>query len=241
MGWAATADPERFDEAVEWFAARIPLTADMAAELAQYSRTRAFTISGVAQLDIVQQVYDSLLDAIGKGTPLDEWKDAIEEKLTNAWGKRDSARLETIYRNSTQQALNAGRWREQNRPDIKALRPYGLFDAIDDGRTSEICKHWSDVVLPLDEFARRNAVPQLHHRCRSQIRNISEREAKRRGITTDPPTIKADDGFGEPPTESEFEPDAAKYATELYGLYVKKREGMLAKTKPRTIKVTTDE
>lgn len=161
----ATADPERFEPAIEWFRSRVPMTREMVDALGGYSGSRAWTITGVAQLNIVQDVHESLARAIEKGTPLKQWQDEIEKTLTDAWGRQNAPRIETIYRNATQQALNAGRWREMQDPDIKAIRPFGFFDAIDDLKTSDFCRRWNKTVLPLDEFAKRRACPQCHHRC----------------------------------------------------------------------------
>lgn len=237
MTWNTTAEPEKFDEAYDYFANKFPVTEELAEQLGQYAGPRAWTVAGVAQLDIVLDVHRSLLKAIEQGTPLDEWKEAIEEKLTKAWGKKNSPRVETIFRNASQQSFNAGRWRQMSDPAIAELRPYAEFDAIDDERTSEFCHEWDDTILLREEFAKRNACPQCHHRCRSQLRAVSEREAQRRGITETPPDTKPDAGWGKAPTEAEFTPDPADYPPELFNEYRRKRDEIEDKAKRPKIKL----
>ncbi len=220
--WRVTADPDRFDEAVAFFESRFPVTEEVRDALDEYAGERAWTIAGVAQLEIVNDVHESLTRAIANGTPLDTWKKEVEASLTDAWGKSDSARIDTIFINATQQSYNAGRWRQMQDPEVKALRPYGFFDGVNDSRQSPICKKWDGTILPIDEFADRGACPQLHHRCRSQIRSIRESEARRRGITETPPDIEAAEGFGAAPTEAQWKPDPKKYPNVLWAEFQRK-------------------
>ena len=225
MTWEVTAEPSRFDEAVEWFAGRFPTTEETAAEIDGYAEQRAFKIAGVAQLEVVQQVHESLTDAIATGIPFEEWQRQIRDDLTKAWGRPDSHRIETIFRNANQQSYNAGRWRQMHHPDVVGLRPYGFFDGVVDSRQTDICRNWDGTILPLEEFAQRGACPQLHHRCRSNIRSITEREAKRRGgVTAEVPTDTADAGFGQAPTEADWQPDPSKYDPGLFATYEAKRQ-----------------
>lgn len=238
MSWSATADVERFDDAVEWFANRFPITEELADELGDYAGPRAWTVAGVAQLDIVMQVHASILRALSRGTPFDEWKREISATLTAAWGAKNAHRIETIFRNATSQALSAGRWRQITDPDVMTLRPYGLFDAVLDARTSDICEEWDGTILPLDEFAQRGAVPQLHHRCRSQIRSITQREAFRRGVTDRLPDATAQTGFGKAPTEADWSPDSRDYSASLFAEYERKRAELERKAKRKKAKTS---
>jgi SPP1 gp7 family putative phage head morphogenesis protein len=222
--WSATAEVERFDEAVDWFRNRFPVTPELAAKLGKYAGARAWTIAGVAQLDVVLDTYESLLKAVEKGTPLKEWQDEIEEKLTKAWGRQDSARIETIFRNATQQSFNAGRWRQMNEPAIKALRPYVLFDGINDGRQSKICLELDGTVVEIDDPWLETHSPQLHHRCRSKLRSLSAKQAKERGVTEAPQDLTPSPGFGKIPDDvaEPWKPDPKDYPAEVFQIYEKK-------------------
>lgn len=224
MPWSATADVEKFDEAVEYFRSKFPITEELADALGEYAGDRAWTIAGVSQLDIVLQTYDELLKAIENGTPLEEFQDAVEESLTEAWGKTDSPRIETIFRNATQQSLNAGRWRQMTDPDVKELRPGVLVDGIGDVRQSEICEEIDGTVISVDDPWLDTHHPQLHHRCRTQLVSLSAADVERRGgFTDDKPSAKADKGFGKPPTEVEWKPKASDYPDDLFAEYEQKR------------------
>lgn len=223
MTWAVTADVNEFPEASAWFRSKFPVTERVAAELGAYAGPRAFTIAGVEQLEVVNAAFESLAKAIDAGTPFEDWKSQVEDQLTEAWGKRDSARLETVFRNATSQAYSAGRWRQMNDPAVMAFRPYGMFDGVADERQSEFCRAWDGTILPMERFAELNAVPQCHHRCRSQIRSMRESDAMARGVTVVPPAERTPEGFGAAPTESEWRPDPSRYPRELFAEYQIKR------------------
>jgi hypothetical protein len=99
-----SSDPGEFTEATEAFSGRRIISREEADLLEGYARQRAFWISGVAQMDVVNDAHNSLLPAIKNGTSFRDWKKEIGPKLEKAWGSKDSARLSTIYQNATLQA-----------------------------------------------------------------------------------------------------------------------------------------
>jgi SPP1 gp7 family putative phage head morphogenesis protein len=230
MPWSVTATVSRFAEAVSWFRARLPLTSQAAAAMSAYSGPRAFTIAGVTQLEVVNDVHASLLEAIETGVPFAEWKALVEQQLTAAWGKKDSPRVLLIFRNATSQAHNAGRWRQLNEPAVRALRPYIFFDGVSDSRQSDICRAWDGTIRPIDDPCWEVASPQLHHACRSQLRSLRESDALQRGVTPALPEEQAAPGFGKVPTAAEWSPDPSRYPRELFDEYALKRRELESTT-----------
>lgn len=206
-----TSDPVEFTEAIEDFTARRVVTREEADALSEYARRRVWWISGVAQMDVVNDVQESIADAIRKGTPFEDWKKEIGSKIENAWGRKDSFRIETIWRNATTSAYNAGREEQMNEPHIVAVRPYQMLDVVDDARTSEICVKFIEppVILPADDPRWFRLSPPFHHRCRTGKRSLRRSVAEKKGITTELPDLEIQDGWGisprltEPPKPSE--------------------------------------
>lgn len=236
MTWRVTTEPDRFDEAVEWFAGRFPITEELEASLGEFAGPRAWTIAGVTQLDVVQYVHSSLERAIADGVPFATWQAEVEDRLIEAWGKRDSARLETVFINATQQSYNAGRWEQMNDPDVVRFRPFGMYDAVIDDFTTVFCRNWDGKILPIQEFAQRGACPQTHHRCRAGIRSLRPSEAERRGgVSTTLPSETAAPGFGQDPSKSSWKPEPKKYDAGLFAEYERKR-AELEETAKRPLK-----
>ena len=213
-----------------------------------FSGDRAFVISHVVNADILQDMLDGLTKALEEGTPFEEFKknardllarrgwtgaDADDEAgqtadLTEAW------RLELIYRNNLQNALNAGR--RTGQLNVMDRRPYSVYSSVRDNHTTDECKGRDGVVLPTDDAWWDKNYPQNHHLCRGKVYTASERELTRDGlkISTDeylatlPPPAK---GFAQSPLDS-YKPDTKKYAEPLR----KQVDEVLAK-KPKKVKV----
>lgn len=209
MTWAAPAEVERFDDAVDWFMARTVMTKDQAATLTQGARKDAFWVGAGLQADQVQRVMDEITDALETGEAFEEWRERVRNDLFS------DAHAETVFRNAVQRSYNAGRWEQMHDPDVLALRPYGIVDAILDEATTDYCESVNETVLPLDhEWWLTHWFP-AHHRCRTTVRNVRKSEAERRGISV-PPDVEPAEGFGEIPTPlNGWKPDRDRYEARI--------------------------
>jgi SPP1 gp7 family putative phage head morphogenesis protein len=238
MTWngSSTAFDVQFTEAVGWFRSRIPMTDDEYNKLELNARRRAFTVSGVANLDLVDTTMSEIQKALELGTGLAEFKTAVSDKLRAAWGDKATRsagyRMETIFRTNIQQAYGAGRYDQLTNPDVLAARPFWMYDAIMDSRTSGICSSLNGTVRPADDDWWNGHIPPLHHMCRSGLRSLTRSGAEARGITQNPPSITASDGFGQRPGVEEWEPDWSKYDPETLQTYRTKLREQLAITTP---------
>lgn len=200
---------ERFDEALEQMRARTPMPAEQFYALQDQARLKAFTVSNVGQMDVVQQVLGSLETAIEQGTDLQSWKDEIGPALEAAWQgevENPAHRLDTIYRTNVQTAFSHGRVRQMREPAVAGLRPFFLFDAVNDHRTTDICSARDGVLLPADDPWWLTNTPPLHFKCRSGIRSLRRAQAERRG-GVNPPDREVEfnapgKGFGAAPSRS---------------------------------------
>lgn len=192
-----------FAEAVEAIRRRIVITDEELTALTAVSADWAFWAAGLAQLRMVQDLLDSLTAAVRRGTGLDAWKRKLPALLRAAWGKGSAFRLETIFRNAVQHAFSRGRYKQMTHPAVKRFRPYWLFDAVDDARTTPICKERDRIIREADDPWWFSNYPPLHHRCRSGVRTLRAAQAKRMGITTDEQIAEtesiAQEGFGRAP------------------------------------------
>lgn len=221
MAWSAPADPERFEEALDWFRERMPLTAELLETLGVYAGERAWTIAGVSQLDILLEVFVALERAVATGASVSDFKKSVRAKLEAEWGGPKAGRIELIFRNASQTAYNAGRYRQMS--EVTDLRPYWMFDAILDSRTTETCSSRNGVVLAHGDPFWKSNWPPLHHNCRSSVRALTEDSAKRRGITDTPPTDAPSGGFGKSPDEEPWHPDPNDYPTDLWEIFEQKQ------------------
>lgn len=218
MAWNVSADPVKNESAIAWFRKRVPLTREQWDELVESSKRRAFMVSGVARLDVIADVMAALDKAVAEGSTLDDFKDEIATTLTEAWQgtvQNPPARLETIFRVNVQSAYSAGRYEQMSDPEVVKFRPFFMYDAIIDQRTTDTCKELHGVVLPQDDPYWDGRIPPTHFKCRSGLRSLRKSQAEKQGVTKSPPNVKAADGFGAKPGASEWSPDVDSYPPEL--------------------------
>ncbi len=215
MTWRVSAKPRAYQEALEWFRAKVPMTDAQYQALSASRRRKAFTVAGVAQLDLVHEVWTAIDAALEKGTTLDEFKRSIGDKLAREWGGKNGSRVETIFRTNMQSAYGAGRYAQMTDPDVLETRPYWMYDSILDGRTSGLCKNLNGTIKRHNDPWWDKRIPPLHHRCRSGIRTLTEEQAQARGITSNPPDLEPSEGFGYRPNLIEWTPKLSKYAEPL--------------------------
>ncbi len=121
------------------------------------------------------------LDGEGKPWPVDDAgtpqipKDAKPPLLGSPY------RLQTIYRQNLQTALNVGRY--QGQIEVADKRPYWAYYSVLDNRTGSLCRRLDGVVYRHDDPFWQMYYPPNHWRCRARVGTLSERELAREGLT----------------------------------------------------------
>lgn len=161
------------------------------------------TVSHLAGLSQIQSVTDELMKALEKGQTFEDWQ---QQALgVDGVGALPPGRTETIFRNYMQTAYNGGRWAkfEAN----KATTPYLMYSAINDERTTMICRHRNGIIRAVDDDFWTLNSPPAHHRCRSTLIALTKSQAQTRspgetGLNQPPPTDPVQTGWGYKPTPS---------------------------------------
>jgi SPP1 gp7 family putative phage head morphogenesis protein len=142
-------------------------------------RSRAFSIAKLAQLDVIKQVLDFMnTKMLEEGGTYQQFKKAAAEMGWNLpfW------RLELIMRNHMQNAYQAGHWQRYIRN--KRVRPYLMYDAVNDNRTRPAHRALDGMIKEVDDPIWSTYAPPLGHNCRCSLRALTEEQAKARGGLT---------------------------------------------------------
>ncbi|NQY04471.1 MAG: minor capsid protein [Halieaceae bacterium] len=227
MTWPVSANPDRFDSAMEWFENRVPIPANELKKLSKEAQKQAFVIAGVNQMSVVMTIFSEMEKAVESNEPIGEFRKRVKAQLKGQWTKAASARLDTIFITSTQTAYNSGRHRQLTKPEVMKTRPFWLFDAVLDSRTTHICQTLNGLTLPADSPAWTGSYPPMHHRCRSGIRTQRRSVVERRGGPTkegDIPSPKVPKGFGKVPAQAQFKPSKKDFPADVWAVYQKKQK-----------------
>lgn len=186
------------------------------------ARIRAFTVSGIADLDMMGDVWEAIESAVKNGETLADFRERVGELLEDAWGGKRPYQLETIFRTNIQTAYSAGRFQQNNHPAVKQTHPYSRYDVVDDDRTSDVCEPLIGTVLPSDDPFVLTHQPPLHFNCRTDVVAVTEEEARDIGVDEEPPDIEIEEGFGNP--FKDWKPDLTTRPAELANIFERKIE-----------------
>jgi len=155
------------DEAYKYFMGKIPITKN---EL-EYYNTRAFTITGVLEEDILGEAQIIL----GKQYVRND-KVWVKKKLERLWEKYEATgeltdvgklktahRLEIIRRTNMSEAMNHARYNMFTSPGVRQVLKGFQITAILDDRTTDYCSSIDGNVYKVFEFS----PPPYHFQCRT--------------------------------------------------------------------------
>jgi SPP1 gp7 family putative phage head morphogenesis protein len=186
-----------FEEAIKATDAReVVLPSKYYGELQGIHRQLSFSVAGLATHDQLNGVLDSLKKAVSAGTPYKKWADELSVEGVAL----PPYRLENIYRTNLQNAYQRGHWEQVQAS--KAVRPFLMYDAINDTRTRPSHKAMDGIIRPVDDPFWNSHYPSNGFMCRCTVISLSEAQAKSRsggdnGLNkkVDLNTMKPDNGW----------------------------------------------
>lgn len=185
-------------EAVRYFRAKGIAVTENWPDLWGEAHVRAFTVAGVAKLDLLQDIRGAVDAAIKEGRTeqwfLNELAPILKKK--GWWGKNEvtdpdtgevryvrqgsPARLKLIYRQNTQSAYMAGRYKQQL--ENADYEPYLQYVAVLDQKTRPAHAALNGKVFRFDDPFWGAMYPPNGWNCRCRVAAYSESRLKRRGL-----------------------------------------------------------
>ena len=168
----------QFDKAREAAEKRgVVLPATYYGELAKEMRSLMNTISGIQSIEQIQMILDDVKRSIDEGNSFAKWRKEFKPEQF----QMTKAHAETVYRNALQTQYSIGRWEQAEM--AKKTHPYLRYVAVNDSRTSECCRALNGIIRKVDDPFWNTHTPPNHHRCRSVLQSLTEKEAQKRSPT----------------------------------------------------------
>ena len=165
-----------FEEAVEYFKGRVPVTADVFYRIAEQYRGLAFTVSGYTKAQILKRFYDEILAALEDGNTFSEFRKNMNDFLkAEGYEGLDPLQADLIFRTNIQTAYNVGHYEQMTDPGVMKLRPYWQYDAVNDTHTRPSHLAMDGKVFPADHPVWNTWFPPNGFRCRCTVRTSSRR------------------------------------------------------------------
>ena len=211
-----------FQEAVDYFKERVPVTAETFYQIAEEYRALAFTVSGYTKAQILKKFYDELLSVLEEGGTLQEFQSNMNDFLeSEGYEGLAPQQAELIFRTNIQTAYNVGHYQQMTNPAVKELRPYWQYDAVNDEATRPSHLAMDGKVFPADSPVWDVWFPPNGFKCRCTVRTLSKRQVEQRGLTVEQgfPAVEPDPHFGTNAAKVRFQPDLKGYPAPLAKAY----------------------
>lgn len=217
-----------FEEAVEYFKGRVPVTADVFYGIVEQYRGLAFTVSGYTKAQILKRFYDEILAALEDGNTFSEFYRNMNDFLkSEGYEGLDPRQAANIFRTNAQTAYNVGHYEQMTDPSVMKLRPFWQYDAVNDANTRPSHLLMDGKVYPADHPVWDTWFPPNGFGCRCLVRNLSKRQVEARNLTVEdvsPVSIFPDPHFNTNPARVKFEPDLEGYPDALVKAYQNRKK-----------------
>jgi uncharacterized protein with gpF-like domain len=143
-----------FAEQIDFFKQKVNLPTESWTDLWQGMHARAFVVAGAMREGLLIDLRGAVDKAINKGTTLAEFRkdfDALVEKNGWTYNGGRNWRTQVIYDTNLRQSYNTGREKQMADPELRKLRPYGLYKHGDSIVPRPEHLAWNNTVLPLDD------------------------------------------------------------------------------------------
>jgi hypothetical protein len=162
----------------------------------------AFAVAKMGEVDLLEAARAEVQKALDEGLPFEAFQKSWRNnpKLSEWWGKKEMAdpltgelveaqlgspkRLKTIYRANLASARAAGQWERIER--TKAMLPFLEYRLGPSERHRPHHEAKAGMILPVDSAFWDEWMPPNGWGCKCWVRQLTRREAERRGIATTP-------------------------------------------------------
>lgn len=174
-------NPLPMQEAVGFWQSKVLLSPSDYRTLSEEAKTRAFAVSGIARGSELETVFNSISNAIERGTTFDDFKRECAEIFERrGWTGVGAWRIDNIFRTNIQTAYNVGRYRQMM--EVSGSRPYWMYDAINDSRTRPAHRAMDGKVYRFDNPVWNTWYPPNGFRCRCGVTSLTESQVRRMGL-----------------------------------------------------------
>lgn len=184
-----------FNEAINWLLDREPVLYDQVQKVIENYRSNYFWIKRSSDLETTKIIYAELLKNLELGQTFEDFKKNLY--LDNLGLGEDGYYLRQVFDQTMINAQSMGHW-TQLQEGVQYGFVYGLYDAIVDGRETDLCRKLDGKIYKLDSPFWERFYPPNHFRCRSRVIALSEEDIIELGysIETVNPELEPQKGFG---------------------------------------------
>lgn len=186
------------EEAIAFFRQKGYRTSFSYLDMMHRAHSEAFTVAGVARLDVLEEIRAAVDDGLAQGTTIGDFRQEMKRRLSakgwwqpvevtdDATGEAKtvdlttSKRLRTIFDTNMRTSYAAGQWTRIQR--TKKALPYLVYYTVDDDLVRPLHRRWHHVCLPVDHPWWKTHFPPCDWRCRCGVRQMTAGMVERAGL-----------------------------------------------------------
>ncbi len=167
----------KFEEAIKSFLDKMPVLYDTIEEVTEDVRANFVWLKKSNDLEITTRLFDNMKKSLENGTTFKQWIKDCEEVINKAGLGKQGYYLENVYRTNMMTQYSIGNYKQQM--EVIDYYPYWEYSAIEDSRTSNICRQLDGVVKKYDDPFWSAYYPPNHFHCRSTVISRNKEEIKK--------------------------------------------------------------
>jgi uncharacterized protein with gpF-like domain len=204
------------EEVIQYFESKGLVLTDSWKDSLKHIQKNIFTVAGITKLELLQDVYSEVMEAIKDGISLRHFQKNLDSILVKkGWNTDENSilanpwRVNLIYRQNIQTAYQAGRMKQQFRNEE---RPYLQYIGVLDNNTRPthevMQKFFADKVLHFSHKLWKIWYPPCGFFCRCRVRSYTLAQVQKLGLTiikrvpAEILKLRPDEGFDHKPDES---------------------------------------
>ncbi|MCP3662579.1 MAG: hypothetical protein GY696_08810 [Gammaproteobacteria bacterium] len=186
-----------FEAAIAFFKKKLNIGTDAWDDLWQEMHIHSFSVAGVRNEDLLDDLRTSIDQAISEGTTLDTFRKDFDRMVKDhGWNYKGGRkwRSAVIYDTNLTVAYQSGHWKAMTDPAVTKVRPFLRYVGSTSLNPRPDHQAWADLVLPWDDPWWDTHYPPNGWGCHCGVVSMSQRQvdrlAERRPIKTMAPAIE---------------------------------------------------
>jgi len=143
-----------FQEAIDYFRSKSVLTPDEFNALMEAQKSRAFTVSGLADKDLLTDIKALIEQSLKGELTYQQFKTTLPDTLAKygwSFGDKTAWRSDIIYNTNTAAAYANGRAKQQADPELLKLRPFLQYCTMGDTHVRPEHAAWNGIIKAADD------------------------------------------------------------------------------------------
>lgn len=168
-----------FQEAIKSFIDKTPILYETIEEITEEVRAHSFWLKKSTDLEMTSKLFENMKKSLETGTTFKQWVKDSKETVEKLGLGKQGYYLENVYRTNMFSQYSIGNYKQLK--ENEEFFPYWQYHAIEDNRTTSICRTLNGKIFKSDNPFWDIYYPPNHYQCRSTVICLSKDDMKEYG------------------------------------------------------------